>query len=241
MTELLARHRAGFDMHALAAYLPRLFRWQMVTTGVLTAWAVTSWRATEVDDASGAVWIVRFAVVIGALGAAFALDDPSRDVTESSIGARERLVPLRLSAVILTTCIASAPAWFVAMRELSGADAAGLIVEVVAVLSLVCAVALTLQRQWRILEPAQYVVFVVLLVAVADQATAGRWPLLIPPGPGWSDAHWRWFAMGVVALLLLTWQLRDPAAGRGWWKVGSRRSRDQRNPEVASRGDYLAP
>ena len=39
-----------------------------------------------------------------------------------------------------------------------------------------------------------------------------RWPILVPPGPEWADAHWRWGGGLGLGLLVMVWQLRDPAS-----------------------------
>jgi hypothetical protein len=178
------------------------------------AWLLTWWRAGDVATESEAVWLIRSAIVIGALGAMFALDDPSYDVTEATVGSRRSLMRGRLGTAVVVTGLALVPA-VVAMRTHLSADAIrGLLIEAMTLIALMSAFALTLQRRWRVLEPAQYLFLVAFLMAVADQITVGRWPLLLTPGPGWEDAHRRWLALGALALLACLWQLRDPASRR---------------------------
>jgi hypothetical protein len=114
---------------------------------------------------------------------------------------------------------AVAPALVILADRLNTESLWGLLVEAVSLLALLSAVALTLQRRWRVLEPAQFAVFAVLLIAVFEQVTAGRWVLLASPGPAWTDAHRRWAVIAVLALLVCLWQLRDPAAHRGRFPV----------------------
>ncbi len=214
MTTMMVAAERRVSGRALAPYIPRLCRWQVLALAIVAAWALTAWRIGGVTNELQAVWLVRFVVVLGSIGAMFAWDDPSRHVTEAAIGAHRRLVGGRLVALISTVVLAALPAFALAGGELTGGTAAGLAAEAVALVALLSAVALTLQRSWRVLEPAQYVVLTVLLIAIADQATAGRWPLLLGPGQGWGGAHQRWTVLAVVSLAVCAWQMRDPAAPR---------------------------
>ena len=198
----------------LSRYLPRLSRWRVQCSGVAGAWLLILWRAGDVGTESEAVWLVRLAVVFGALGAAFALDDPSYEVTEATVGSRRILAPGRLASVVLVTALAFLPAVAAMRQNLTSDDAWGLLIEAITLVALLSALAFTIQRRWRVLEPAQYLILAVCLIATADQITVGRWPLLLSPGAGWADAHRRWLALGAVALLMCVWQLRDPASRR---------------------------
>ena len=214
MSDVLLRRPRRLDTAAFLEALPKLCRWQMVAIALAGAWSVTLWRASDTETESAAVWLVRFATVIGVVGAVFALDDPSHDVTEASVGARRTLLPSRLAVVLGATLLAGLPAALVARDQLSAGLLTGLLLEAFAVVAVLCAVAMLLQRRWRIFEPAQFMVFAVLLFPMADQMTAGRWPLMVSSSIGWDDAHRRWMVTAAVALVALAWQLRDPAASR---------------------------
>ncbi|MFL6178254.1 MAG: hypothetical protein ACJ74E_00195 [Actinomycetes bacterium] len=214
MSELLVGRSVGLDLRGVAAYLPRLCRWRVLILAIVGSWALTGWRIGDIGTESEAVWLIRFVTAVGALGAMFALDDPSYDVTQSAVGARRYVMPIRLAVVGVATCCAGLPVLVMTADEVSAQTLWGLIIEAASLLALLTAVALTLQRRWRISEPGQFAVFGVLLLAASEQATAGRWTLLVTPGDGWADAQWRWLAIGAVALAVCLWQLRDPASRR---------------------------
>lgn len=197
---------------ALLHYLPRLCRWPALALGVTFAWALTWWPTADITTAVGAVWLIRSAVVVGVIAALFALDDPSRNVTEPAVGARRWLVPVRLVAASFVVALAAAPTVVATGHLVTSAVLWGLALEAAAMLSLLTGVALTLQRRLQVAEPAQYAALGVLLLAVADFITAGRWPLLVWPGPAWASAHGRWALVAAAGVALCAWQLRDPAA-----------------------------
>ncbi len=199
----------------LLHYLPRLCRWPLLAGGALLAWALTGWRAGDVTTEVGALWLLRFVVVVACLAAVFALDDPSRNMTEPLVATRRSLVSGRLAVAVGVVAVATLPAALAVGERLSGAVAWGLVLEAFGVLALLCGLSLVLQRRWRITEPAQYLALAVLLIGVADQMTAGRWPLLAGPGEQWADAHVRWAVLAAVAVAVVGWQLRDPASRAG--------------------------
>lgn len=196
----------------LVTYWPRLCRWPALSVGIALAWAVTWWKVDDIADQLGATWLIRGVVVVGAVAAVFALDDPSCDVTESTVA--RWLIPARLTTAWAVVLAAGLPAGLLLADHLDASVAAGLALEALALLALLSSAALTLQRRWRLAEPAQYVVLGILLIAVVEQVLAGRWPLLAGPGPAWVDAHQRWALLLVAAAALCAWQLRDPESRR---------------------------
>lgn len=205
-----AEHRACWE--ALGRYLPRLCRWPVLASGLVAAWALTWWRVGEVATELQGVWLVRTVAAAACVVAVFALDDPSRDVTEPAVGTRRLLMPGRLLVAICVTVVALLPAMITVAAELTAVTLWGLVLEAATVLALLTAASLALQRRWGLPEPAQYLVLGVVLLAVYDQLTAGRWPLLAGPGLQWADAHLRWAALAAIAVVVLVRQLRDPAA-----------------------------
>lgn len=214
MTNVLVTSDRRTSTHALAGYLPRLCRWPVLAGGAALAGALTWWRAGDVIDEVGAVWLLRFVIVIGCLAAVFALDDASRNMTEPLVETRRSLVVGRFAVAVGIVSAGTLPAALAVGERLSGAVAWGLVLETFSVLALLCGLSLTLQRRWGISEPAQYLVLGVLLLGVADQMTAGRWPLLAGPGEQWADAHVRWAVLAAAAVAVVGWQLRDPASRR---------------------------
>lgn len=212
MTGVLTGAERRVPVRALLGYLPQLARWPALAAGVVVAWLLTWWRAEDVIDAVGAVWVCRLALAVGCAAAVFALDDPSRNVTEPLVGTRRRAMPARLAVAAVVLPVAAVPAAVVVREHLSASLVAGLAAEGFATLALLCALSLSMQRVWGIAEPAQYLPLTLLLVGVVEQLTAGRWPLLAGPGPQWDDAHWRWAVVALVASGAAAWQLRDPAS-----------------------------
>ena len=216
-------------------YLPRLCRWPALATGVALVWALTWWRAGDVSTELEALWLVRIAAAVVVVTATFALDDPSFDVTRACVGTRRLLMPTRLGVGYLSVVLGLVPAGFVVGDQLTGEAWWGLLLEVVTLAVVVCGFALLLQRRWRFFEPAQFMVFVVVLIGLYEQLTVGRWPLLAPPGEAWQGAHARWLLVGAVGLALMATQLRDPASVR-WRTVFS----GQRGAGVASRREHAS-
>jgi hypothetical protein len=89
---------------------------------------------------------------------------------------------------------------------------AGVALEVCVLPALTLSAALVMQRQFGISEPAQFVVLVVLVLMMTAQVLGQRWPLLVPPGPEWAEAHGRWAGVLLVSGIVGGWQLRDPAS-----------------------------
>ena len=215
MTETLSpvRPRAGGVTRELSPYALRLCRWPMLAAGILGAWLVVWWRAGEVTTPDGAVWLIRGAAAIAAVAVVFALDDPSVDSTRALPTARGVLMRLRLGVAITVTLVALVPAVAVSWDYLDSASTAwGVLLEVCALLALTTGVALLLQRQFRISEPAQFVVLAVVGLLMAAQMMGARWPMLVGPGPEWAEAHGRWLAVLLAAGSVAAWQLRDAAS-----------------------------
>ena len=219
MTDTLASPPAvtGRVDRGLAPYTPRLTRWQVLAVGIAGSWLVVWWRTTDVTSPDAAAWLVRAVAALSAVTLAFAFDDPSVDMTRALAGARGALMRIRFGVAGVAVLLALAPAVVVKREYLNaGSTVLGLAVEVCALVVLVIAVSLVLQRQFGLSEPAQFMVLVVVGLLMAAQMLGQRWPMLVPPGPQWPEAHWRWFGVLVVGLLVLVWQLRDPASPPLW-------------------------
>jgi hypothetical protein len=185
----------------------------MLLAGIAATWLMAWWRAGDVTTPDGAVWLVRSVCALAMVTVVFALDDPSIDTTRSLPAARGALMRLRLVTAGVALAIAMLPATVVAWTYLdTRSTALGVVVEVLVLAVLTITAALVLQRQFGVSEPAQFVVLVVVGLLMAAQLLGQRWPLLVAPGPEWAEAHWRWVGVLVVGLLVLMWQLRDPAS-----------------------------
>lgn len=215
MTEMVTASREGVGrvQRELAPYALRLTRWLMLVAGIAAAWLVVWWRAGEVTTPEGAAWLVRSVAALAAVTVVFALDDPSVDTTRSLPAARGDLMRLRFGVGGVATLTALTPAVVFTWEFLNTrATVLGLALEVCVLLALTVSAALVMQRQFGISEPAQFVVLVVLGLFMVAQLLGQRWPLLVPPGPQWAEAHWRLTGVLVAGLLVAAWQLRDPAS-----------------------------
>ena len=215
MTDTVAAPLAGIGrvQRGLTPYTPRLTRWPMLLAGIAGSWLVVWWRAGDVTTPDGAVWLMRSVSALAAVAVVFALDDPSIDTTRSLPASRGVLMRLRFVMGAVALAVALAPATVVALMHLdTGSTVLGVMLEVCVLVVLTASAALVLQRQFGISEPAQFMVLMVVGFAMAAQLLGQRWPLLVPPGPQWAAAHWRWAGVLVAGLLVLVWQLRDPAS-----------------------------
>ena len=170
-------------------------------------------HAEDVTAADGAVWLVRSVVALGAVTVVFALDDPSIDMTRAPPAARGALMQVRFAVGGVALVASVVPVVLTSWAHLNARSTlVGVALEVCVLLALTLSAALVMQRQFGISEPAQFVVLVVLGLMMAAQLLGQRWPLLVPPGPEWAEAHGRWAGVLAAALLVMAWQLRDAAA-----------------------------
>lgn len=215
MTDTVTAQRTGVGRvsRALAPYSLRLTRWQILAAGVAVSWLVVWWRAADVTGPDATAWLLRAVAALSAVTVVFAFDDPSVDMTRALPGARGALMRIRFGVAGVAVVTALAPAVVVKRQYLNaGSTVLGLAVEVCALVVLVIAASLVMQRQFGVSEPAQFMVLVVLGLMMAAQLLGQRWPLLVPPGQQWTEAHWRWAGVLVTGLLVLAWQLRDSAS-----------------------------
>ena len=215
MTDTLAvpSVSVGRVQRELASYCLRLTRWPVLLAGVAGSWLVVWWRAGDVTTADGAVWLVRSVVALGAVTVVFALDDPSIDMTRALPATRRAVMRVRFAVGGVALVVSVVPAVLTSWAYLdTSSTLAGVALEVCVLPALTLSAALVMQRQFGISEPAQFVILVVLGLMMAAQLLGQRWPLLVPPGPEWAEAHWRWAALLLIAGLVGGWQLRDPAS-----------------------------
>jgi len=161
------------------------------------------------DRPGTALWLLRAASVLLAVGVAYVLDDAAAAFTGSSptrLGIR-RAVPV---AVVLT---ATAAAWaallaYGAVVATEPVPAAGLTVELAALLAL----ALALAALYGGVAAGPALVVAVLVMARLPE----RWSLFggSPGDATWSAAHQRWVLLLVVAFTTVVWTSRDPASRR---------------------------
>lgn len=212
-TASMPRKADGSSARGLARYAPRLARWPIVAAGIAGCWLLVLWRSGEVTDVDTALWLVRGVAAVAAVSVVFALDDPSVDTTRALPGARRSLMGMRFTVSAVAAIAAMLPAAVVLVEYVNTwSVTVGVALEVCGVFALTMSAALVLQRQFGITEPAQFVVLVVVALFMVAQIVGQRWPLLVPAGPQWAEAHWRWAVLLSIGVLIVAWQLRDPAS-----------------------------
>jgi fluoroquinolone transport system permease protein len=172
--------------------------------------------AVRRGQASSAVVWLRITMVVGALGYAFLLDDPSEPTTEAVAGSLLLRRALRVALLLPATAAWWAAAvWRVRVVH-PGAPlpVAALTLEAGALLAVTVALAATGSR----LAPEQRggVVAAPALLAVTGAAILlpARVALYALPGnPGWDGAHQRWALLLGLALAAFAAASRDPAHG----------------------------
>jgi len=214
MTEVSLSSRGAAVAELLHRY-PSLVRWRMSLGAVVAVIGIVWWREPAVQSEDAALWLVRACAVVMVMGAVFLLDDASMNLTEASVIPQRVRAGLRVGLMAIVVGLGCLPAAVVAASRFPvGSHWLGLVVELTAITVVTAAVALTLQRRRGIPEPGQFASVGAVVVVFCAQLMGSRWPMLVAPGPDWSDAHRRWLALLAVGVLTLLWRLRDPAAGR---------------------------
>ncbi|HUU94256.1 MAG TPA: hypothetical protein VM487_00835 [Phycisphaerae bacterium] len=190
-----------------------MLKWTPLAAASVSAWTLLAWKSGEIETAGSAVWMLRFTMLIVTYGAVFLLDDASRSMSEPAPISLQARVGLRCILMAALGLLAMIPVVVTVSAKVDlGGDWRGLAVEFTVVVLLAISCSLVLQRTRGISEPGQFAGLAPILIFVAAELTGGRWPLLPTPGPLWADAHARWLAIGLVAAVVVVWQLRDPAA-----------------------------
>ncbi len=201
------------------ARVARTIFWPALLGGAVACGAVV--LLASLDGSPAGHWPGFGATALSA-GAAFVLDDDAgaaAAATPTSL-ARRRLLRIALALPLLCGAWA-ASLWFATPADatLFGPDArGGLSVQFAAMLAVTLAgsgLALRIVPEGR--AGWAGVVAPFLLLAVAYWLPE-RWTLLATPGDGaWAASQLRWIALLVVALAVLAWASRDPAARRPRW------------------------
>jgi len=204
----------GRQVIALARPLRSAIRWQpgVAAWGLVALLLVLKDQALE--DPGSALLLLRAVGVVAVLGAAFVLDDEAATTLEASPATLAWRRFLRgMVAVALV-----APPWAAAVWRLdthgTRSPVTGLTLELVALLALALATAAAVTRWSGSTEPGVATTPVVFVVVLGAFQLPPRFALYGFPGPGWDDAHARWWGLLAAATLLLLWCGRDPAARR---------------------------
>ncbi|HVQ87017.1 MAG TPA: hypothetical protein VMT88_02440 [Actinomycetes bacterium] len=206
----------------LIRMFPRLLRWLPAVGACILVGAITAWKYDSVETSAAALWLLRFAGLSMIVGTVFLLDDASANITNSTptiLRLRAGLRLMLMGSFIAVVCVLV----FVVVEQKVplGAVAGGVGIEIAAAAVVTAAFSLMMQRSHGLSEPGQFAGVVSIGVFLAAQLIGVLWPMLVPPGDLWTEAHWRWAGLALIGVILLAWQLRDPASGS--WVV--RRSR----------------
>jgi hypothetical protein len=197
----------------LLPVLPRLLRWRPFVVAFATASGLIGWKYGEVQSPEGGVWLFRFVVLVLVVGAVFLLDDASSNVTAPSptplrIRSGVRLVVAGLSLL----CSCGVAYLVLATATPLSRELAGLALEATSIAAVAGASSLALARWRGIPEPGQFAGLCALGAMFAAHLIGVRWPMLALPGADWNAAHYRWFAVLGLAVLVIVICLRDLAA-----------------------------
>jgi hypothetical protein len=202
---------------ALLPYTCRAVRWSRVGSGFLTSvlFVTVMTLVPVTHDSTGLISILRVAALLGAIGAAFLLDDPSESSTAATPVARRLRVILRplvlapavaiwwMSVVVLARADVSTQVWQAVPLGRISFEAACLMTVAVAI------AAFGIRRPphdngGTIAAPGM------LAFAITGQLVPGRWRLFpTPEDPHWAFARTLWLVLAVIALGLLVWATRD--------------------------------
>ncbi|MEE1759776.1 ABC transporter [Streptomyces sp. SP18BB07] len=215
------RHPVGAVVTALVRPTARSLPWTTMAAGWALGLAVAAVPALFSMDlpAEVLVTVVRAAALCGAVGTAFVLDDPARHTT----GVPPVPRPLRqaLRAAVVAPAVV---AWWAAVLAVvrAGADPArraalpsgAVTVEAGALCALALALAAATVRFSQVRVPGPAVAGAVLALPItAGVLLPPRFALFVPPSdPHWDDAHVRWAAVLVTALV--AWLLCGPEPRR---------------------------
>jgi fluoroquinolone transport system permease protein len=189
--------------------------WPLLLAGCLSL-ALLEYALTRPIDAAGALLWLRVSTVLGLLGAAFLLDDPTEASTESVPGSLllRRAVRIGLLLPVVAGWWAVAAWRYVHHLPGFGPTLPGLMLEAAALLAV--ALALSAGGAARAPERTGGVVAAPALLAAVAVAwyLPERMGLFVRSGTGWDSAHQRWAVVLAAAALGFLAASRDPGRVR---------------------------
>jgi len=192
---------------------PKLLRWTPALAASLTVVLLLVWKQGALGSTEAGVWMLRGAGLIMAVGSVFLFDDPSSNITNSSPTSLRVRSGARLLLVCMTVFVGCSPVTILTSQRVSLAgEWLGVVLEIAAMIGVAAALSLTMQRWLGLFEPGQFAGIGVVGTLLGAQLVGARWPMLVGPGPQWEAAHLRWAVVLLFAVLVVVWQLRDPAA-----------------------------
>jgi hypothetical protein len=207
---------------SLLPYAVRSTRWWQIAAGAGSGLllVVVMTVASVEHDTVGVIVILRLAALLGAIGAAFLLDDPSESSTAVSP------VPRRLRmAVRPLVLLPVAVLWWSALLLLLRADTnpeawqevplAGLSLEAATLLTIAVAIAAVAVRRPPHTSGGIVAGPAIVAITVVGQLAPERLKLFPVPGdPHWAPAHQLWVGLLGAALVLLLAAAGDLARRR---------------------------
>jgi hypothetical protein len=207
---------------ALLPYAVRATRWRPVAAGAASALIFVAGMtlAPVTLDVNGLTTVLRLAALLGAVGAAFLLDDPAESTTAATPAPRRLRMMLRP-----LVAAPGAVAWWACVLLVLRADAdrqawaavpvADVSLEAAALITAAVAVAAVGVRRPPHDGGGTLAAPVVVALVIVGQLLPGRLAMFPPPGdPGWDEAHRLWAGLLPVVLGLLLWATRDPLRTR---------------------------
>ncbi|MFF2368214.1 ABC transporter [Streptomyces sp. NPDC058122] len=191
-------------------------RWAVMTGAVLGLMLAGSSRTVSEDpDPWLCLMLLRATALAFGLGLAFLLDDPARHTTATVPTPRPIRTGLRLVLVVPFMAVCWTAALFLIPTE--GRPPMGAItLEAAAVMTLALTSALVAVRHSGATEPGIAIsAGLVGAFFAASILLPARWELFVGPSdPHWDDAHRRWAAVLVVAVLVGARSLGEPLRRR---------------------------
>ena len=201
---------------ALVVAVARTVPWRAVGAGAVVGLLVAGLPRllSKTPDPWLGLALLRAAALVFALGLAFLLDDPARQLTTPVPTRRWIRTGLRVALVAPVAAL-----WWTAALHLLPAQArppAGAItLEAAATAALAVAAAAVAVRFTDEPQPGPSVAAALLTLALlAPLLLPARWDLFVPAGdPGWETAHLRWAVVLAGAVLLVAACVVEPVRG----------------------------
>lgn len=187
---------------ALARYVARTVRWQLILLGALAGAAfLGSARVTEQAWSTSGLLFSAMAI---AAAVGLAMDDPAAE-TLAGVPTSLLLRGTRAAAVAVAVAAASWGGLLLLVRGVAPVAQWTLMAGALWCVGL--AVAATARRHLGPTTGGLVAAPAVPALALASSTLTGQWSLV----PGTAGVGWRWIVIATLAAALLTWSLRDPA------------------------------
>ncbi|MBT3154509.1 ABC transporter [Streptomyces sp. CHD11] len=206
--------------------------WRMIATAAGLGLSLAAYPGLTDDEPSpwSALIALRAAAVAFALGAAFLLDDPARQITAAVPTRRALRHGLRLALLVPVAAV-----WWtaslLAVPEPVRPPVAGTTVEAATILALALTGAALAVHRGDSVRPGQAVAGFLLASAVlAPLLSPDSWALFVDPGdPRWAVAHDRWTVLLCAVLLTGAAAATEPVRGSARRRLRSRSGTSDRS------------